>query len=892
MNELEHSVKKPIRKTILIFSSVFLLILCTVITFICYFTFSNVSYRNFNEKIEGAINYVESISDGDELASCIEKKEKSEKYLELQENLNLLVDDLRLEYLYIVIPYEDKMVNIISATSELERESGETDMPLLDESYEYPHKILLKYIDSMSVDDISYFEEDSGWGEFYTGVKPLKTSSGEVIGLICVDLSVELLHKRLATIIIVSALISILGIGTYATVVFLWFKKNVTDPIQSLENSTKAFAQLSHNENDINLLKYEAPNITTQNEIQSLSEAITLMSIDAKARIEEVSQTKRRANFMEEENERLQKEADAIRKINELSASVASLLANMPAMTFSKDVNTGRYLACNKLFSNYAGKDTPEEVVGLTDHEIFDAVTADHFVKDDQKAIEMNEAYIFYEDVVDAKGNPRQFQTTKLKFTDTTGRECLLGMCIDFTEFNKMKVEVESAKEAYEESKTDVITYSNIARALATDYTYLYYVNIKDDSFIEYHSNINENEMVVEKRGEDFFNQSHKEALEKLYKDDQDIFISSFTKDNIIKALDEHNTFTITYRLLVDNVPVYSNMKATRMGQDSDHLIIGVSNVDAQMKAQEAQERIKEEQTTYRRINALSGDYIAIYTVDPMTDHFFVYSSTASYEGLGLANEGSDFFNASRKDSSKNIYSEDIERFNKMFTKENVLREIEENSVFVLDYRLLFDGEPIYVSLKAAMIEEKDGPQLIVGVNNIDALVKREQEYDYKLSLERAKANVDALTGVKNKHAYVDVEGTLNGQIEENKTLEFAIVVFDVNGLKEVNDNLGHQAGDELLLNSSRIICDIFKHSPVFRIGGDEFCVIAQGEDYKEIDNLIKKMDNTNIENTRKKGIVIACGMAKYNHDRNVATVFQKADLNMYENKKFLKRIA
>ena len=275
-----------------------------------------------------------------------------------------------------------------------------------------------------------------------------------------------------------------------------------------------------------------------------------------------------------------------------------------------------------------------------------------------------------------------------------------------------------------------------------------------------------------------------------------------------------------------------------------------------------------------------------------MTDHFFVYSSTASYEGLGLANEGSDFFNASRKDSSKNIYSEDIERFNKMFTKENVLREIEENSVFVLDYRLLFDGEPIYVSLKAAMIEEKDGPQLIVGVNNIDALVKREQEYDYKLSLERAKANVDALTGVKNKHAYVDVEGTLNGQIEENKTLEFAIVVFDVNGLKEVNDNLGHQAGDELLLNSSRIICDIFKHSPVFRIGGDEFCVIAQGEDYKEIDNLIKKMDNTNIENTRKKGIVIACGMAKYNHDRNVATVFQKADLNMYENKKFLKRIA
>ena len=892
MDNTNSTIKKPIRKTVLISSIVFLIVLCTFITTICYFTFSNVSYRNFDERIETTINYVSSISDGDELERCLENKEKSEKYLELQEDLNLLVDDLKLEYLYIVIPYKEKMVNIISATSLAEKAEGAEDMPILDESYEYPEKILKKYLSAMEKDEITYFEESSGWGDFYTGVKPLKTSSGKTIGLICVDLSVSLLHKRLATVIIVSALLTIFGTATFGLFIFFWIKKNVTSPLRTLESSAKDFAQKSHEVKDIEQLKYEAPNITTENEVQSLAEAIKLMAIDARARFNEIISTQKRVGFVEEENARLQREADAIRKINELSASVASLLANMPAMTFSKDVKTGRYLACNKLFSKYANRENPEDVVGLTDYDIFDEETAKHFVSDDEKAVNMNQAYIFYEDVFDALGNPRQFQTTKLKFTDTTGRECLLGMCIDFTEFNKMKIETEKFKEAYEESKADVITYSNIARALATDYTYLYYVNVKDDTFIQYHSNVNENDIIVERDGEDFFNQAREDAEKILYKEDQEVFLASFTKENIIKTIDNHNSFSINYRQVIDGVPTYCSMKITRMGNDNDHLIIGVSNIDAQMKAQEYQERIKEEEITYRRINALAGDYICIYTIDPETDHYTEYAATSSYEGLGLAKEGENFFEKAKEDGTKNVYSDDLGRFLNIFTKENVFKEIKENNVFILDYRLIINGNPEYVSLKAALVEEKDGPQLIVGVNNIDAQVKREQEYNYKLSFERTKANNDALTGVKNKHAYVDVEVVLNQQIETDSSLEFAIVMFDVNGLKETNDRHGHQAGDELLKNSSKIICDIFKHSPVFRIGGDEFCVIAQGEDYKNIDTLIKKMDNTNIENTRNNGIVIACGMAKFKKDRNVASVFQRADANMYENKKFLKRIA
>lgn len=118
----------------------------------------------------------------------------------------------------------------------------------------------------------------------------------------------------------------------------------------------------------------------------------------------------------------------------------------MPALSFSKDMETGVYLACNQAFARYAGRETPAEVAGLTDYEIFDPVTAAHFVSDDAKAISMDTPYIFFEDVPDAHGDQRQFQTTKLKFTDETGRPCLPGMCMDVTEVIKARKENEQAR--------------------------------------------------------------------------------------------------------------------------------------------------------------------------------------------------------------------------------------------------------------------------------------------------------------------------------------------------------------------------------------------------------------------------------------------------------------
>jgi diguanylate cyclase (GGDEF)-like protein len=163
------------------------------------------------------------------------------------------------------------------------------------------------------------------------------------------------------------------------------------------------------------------------------------------------------------------------------------------------------------------------------------------------------------------------------------------------------------------------------------------------------------------------------------------------------------------------------------------------------------------------------------------------------------------------------------------------------------------------------------------------------REYTEKLALVQNMAEVDALTGIKNKNAYKERENLMNGRIQEHRQPEFAIVVLDVNDLKRINDTEGHEAGDKCICDACEIICRTFKRSPVYRVGGDEFAVISQDEDYARSEELVGLITQHNEEALSNGGLIIACGMAKYDKETSVAEVFEAADRRMYENKKYLK---
>ncbi len=590
-----------------------------------------------------------------------------------------------------------------------------------------------------------------------------------------------------------------------------------------------------------------------------------------------------------DEKETYQRSLEEAARTRELKETISSLLDNMPGMSFTKDAETGVYLACNKAFAEYARKEGPEGVAGLTDAEMFDAETAARFAEDDRMALSMEEPFIFFEDVLDAEGNRRQLQTTRQKYYNASGQLCVLGMCQDVTDMVRIQRENATTRDAYEKARSTGIIYTHIAQTLAQGYTDLYYVNAETEEFLEYETDQTDGSLREARRGGNFFDECRAVTEEVVYPDDREQVIRALERRTLLDALARSGTIMLSYRVLSEKGPTYVSMRISRMKDDERFLVMGVTDVDEQVKQRRAAEQAREEQIAYARLNALTGDFLCVYLVVPETGQYREYSSSAGFSALALPKEGPDFFAAVRENSPRFIYPEDQSRFLSAFTGEGVLSEIRRSGIFSLSCRLAAGDKPVYVQLRAAMVEEKEGPRLVVGINDVDAQVRQEEEYAARLAQAQSRASVDALTGVKNRNAFLDAEEQLDRQIAEEEHPEFAVVILDVNDLKKVNDTAGHQAGDQFLRKACRTICEIFAHSPVYRIGGDEFAVISRGKDYDRMEELMQQVEDHNREARHTGGVVIACGMAKYGGEAGVNKVLERADRQMYANKDRLK---
>ncbi len=160
------------------------------------------------------------------------------------------------------------------------------------------------------------------------------------------------------------------------------------------------------------------------------------------------------------------------------------------------------------------------------------------------------------------------------------------------------------------------------------------------------------------------------------------------------------------------------------------------------------------------------------------------------------------------------------------------------------------------------------------------------------MSYINALAYRDALTGVKNRTAYNEAAATMNVKMGSDKNISYAVLVADINMLKAANDKYGHDAGNQLIVKASKIICDVFKHSPVFRFGGDEFIVILENDDFERREELVRLMDKKCSESTVAVtggtiGVSIARGLETYTPEchESFEDVFSRADRKMYEHK-------
>ena len=145
----------------------------------------------------------------------------------------------------------------------------------------------------------------------------------------------------------------------------------------------------------------------------------------------------------------------------------------------------------------------------------------------------------------------------------------------------------------------------------------------------------------------------------------------------------------------------------------------------------------------------------------------------------------------------------------------------------------------------------------------LEELFRIQDEQEKELGSAKHLAYTDSLTGVKSSHAYVERE-------------------------KEVDRSI---ADDRIHESACRMICRQFKHSPVFRIGGDEFVAFLEGEDYRNRKTLLAEFEDQVESNLRLGEVTVASGMAVFRrgHDNSFRRVFERADQRMYDRKGLLK---
>ena len=192
-------------------------------------------------------------------------------------------------------------------------------------------------------------------------------------------------------------------------------------------------------------------------------------------------------------------------------------------------------------------------------------------------------------------------------------------------------------------------------------------------------------------------------------------------------------------------------------------------------------------------------------------------------------------------------------------------------------------------------INYRGNDEIGVLTSTFNQLIKHLDEYIGDLN---ALAHSDSLTDVQNKSSFDEAIRELQARIDRNdKSVEFAIAIFDCDDLKNINDNYGHDKGNAVLVNSSNLMRRIFKNSKIYRIGGDEFAIILENDDYYHRDELRKAFIKKSAEicSFAKEPwgeIHASIGLATYEpeYDGSVNAVIIRADHLMYANKRERKK--
>ena len=289
----------------------------------------------------------------------------------------------------------------------------------------------------------------------------------------------------------------------------------------------------------------------------------------------------------------------------------------------------------------------------------------------------------------------------------------------------------------------------------------------------------------------------------------------------------------------------------------------------------------------------LINHYDCVYYVDIETGNYTNLVPMKFFSRLGVPFSGDDFFSELKAFTSSCIHPNDLEIVNRLLDKKLMLKRLTDRDTGFVTFRVVVDGKTSHIRHSEFMCPDKG--HVICCLENIEDEFQKSEVQKKQLESAERLARFDELTGVRNKNAFMEYSESIDKQLKENKNYQFGILLCDMNDLKLINDTRGHSFGDERIHRTSRMICDVFTHSPVFRIGGDEFVAVLIGQDYERREELLNALKNESYDNKiTRSGPVVACGLAVFDKEKDscFSDVFTRADKEMYKNKKEIKSMS
>lgn len=434
--------------------------------------------------------------------------------------------------------------------------------------------------------------------------------------------------------------------------------------------------------------------------------------------------------------------------------------------------------------------------------------------------------------------------------------------------------------------------YDNIATTLAENYEAMYYINIESGEFQEFSKSEEYASMKVPVIGRDFYEETQLNIEKYVHPDDKQFAKNLYHKDIVLNNLKEKKSYSYKYRVMIEGQPRYFQFTVIR-ANDNNHFILYEKDIDDEITAENLRLENQKKHITFTQIaEILAINYDVIYYVDAENSSFVSYECRNIYGEIDVQKSGDDFFAEAKNDISNIVHKNDRDDVLNFVNRDHILKTLEDKKNCSFDYRIVAFKKTHYVRMTVQ--KTADGTHFIIGIENIDDEVKKEKQHLKALNTEKELARRDELTGIKNKTAYTELEKSVQTNIDNGMDyLPFGLVVCDANDLKKINDTKGHAVGDDYIRKSAKLLCDTFVHSPVFRIGGDEFVVFIRGDDYSNREKLIKELHEQVQKNLQSgKGPVVACGMAEYTPEKDslVSEVFDRADKAMYKIKKELKK--